>query len=480
MKNIESTNKYLIGIVLLFVLRGFLNAYVPLMDKTEARYAEIARIMEETNNWITPQIDYGVPFWAKPPLSTWLSALSIKTFGVNEFALRFPYLIISAILVIVISRFAKDKKFTLFTGFVLLTIPEFFLHAGVVSTDMFLSFCVVMIFLTFWKAIESDRFTFWGYLIFLFIGLGLLAKGPIVLILTVPPILIWIVYYGHFKKVLKILPLFSGCILSLVIAIPWYYLAEVETKGFLEYFIFGEHFNRFFDSNWDGDKYGFAKTQPFGIIWLFLFVFAFPWIIILLIQLWKNKKDLLQNNWVFFLLLWLLWTPIFFTFSSSLIHPYIMPSMIPIALLLEYYWKTIQNKKTAILLSLIFPILIILITILSFLSNNLEFYSKTDKFLLSNTEYFPNEIYYLGNKSYSSQFYTEGKIKNISTENLKIKLNSKDEFHIIIENKKLDQIDSSILKKLKLLNFNKFSGIYEKKEKTNKSKSTFINEIFYD
>ena len=97
MKNIESTNKYLIGIVLLFVLRGFLNAYVPLMDKTEARYAEIARIMEETNNWITPQIDYGVPFWAKPPLSTWLSALSIKTFGVNEFAVRFPYLIISAI-----------------------------------------------------------------------------------------------------------------------------------------------------------------------------------------------------------------------------------------------------------------------------------------------------------------------------------------------------------------------------------------------
>ena len=154
--------------------------------------------------------------------------------------------------------------------------------------------------------------------------------------------------------------------------------------------------------------------------------------------------------------------------------------MIPIALLLEYYWKTIQNKKTAILLSLIFPILIILITILSFLSNNLEFYSKTDKFLLSNTEYFPNEIYYLGNKSYSIQFYTEGKIKNISPENLKIKLNSKDEFHIIIENKKLDQIDSSILKKLKLLNFNKFSGIYEKKEKTNKSKSTFINEIFYD
>jgi hypothetical protein len=47
---------------------------IPLLDKTEARYAEIARIMWDTNQWIMPQIDYGIPFWAKPPLSTWLSA----------------------------------------------------------------------------------------------------------------------------------------------------------------------------------------------------------------------------------------------------------------------------------------------------------------------------------------------------------------------------------------------------------------------
>jgi 4-amino-4-deoxy-L-arabinose transferase-like glycosyltransferase len=54
-----------------------------LLDKTEARYAEIARI--NTNQWIMPQIDYGIPFWAKPPLSTWLSAGSYS-FWVNEFA----------------------------------------------------------------------------------------------------------------------------------------------------------------------------------------------------------------------------------------------------------------------------------------------------------------------------------------------------------------------------------------------------------
>lgn len=50
----------------LVLIRGVFNFSLPLMDKTEARYAEIARIMVETGDWIVPHIDYGVPFWAKP------------------------------------------------------------------------------------------------------------------------------------------------------------------------------------------------------------------------------------------------------------------------------------------------------------------------------------------------------------------------------------------------------------------------------
>lgn len=45
-----------------------MGAY-PLMDTTEARYAEMSRKMLETNQWLVPQFDYGIPFWGKPPLS---------------------------------------------------------------------------------------------------------------------------------------------------------------------------------------------------------------------------------------------------------------------------------------------------------------------------------------------------------------------------------------------------------------------------
>ncbi|MGK0413768.1 MAG: 4-amino-4-deoxy-L-arabinose transferase-like glycosyltransferase, partial [Polaribacter sp.] len=61
---INKKHFFIISIIILIIWRAFLNGAIPLMDKTEARYAEIARIMAETNDYITPQIDYGIPFWA--------------------------------------------------------------------------------------------------------------------------------------------------------------------------------------------------------------------------------------------------------------------------------------------------------------------------------------------------------------------------------------------------------------------------------
>jgi 4-amino-4-deoxy-L-arabinose transferase-like glycosyltransferase len=81
------------GLFLLLAVRVAAMIWVPLTDPTEARYAEIARKMVETGNWITPQFDYGVPFWAKPPLHTWLSAMGIAAFGVNPFAVRLGILL---------------------------------------------------------------------------------------------------------------------------------------------------------------------------------------------------------------------------------------------------------------------------------------------------------------------------------------------------------------------------------------------------
>ena len=109
---LNKSNFFKYAVFALLIIRAFFNAVIPLMDKTEARYSEIARIMSETNNWITPQIDYGIPFWAKPPLSTWLSALSFSAFGVTEFTARFPSLLLSIALLFFNWKVCNTQKFT--------------------------------------------------------------------------------------------------------------------------------------------------------------------------------------------------------------------------------------------------------------------------------------------------------------------------------------------------------------------------------
>lgn len=439
---------FAIGVSLLVLLRMLLNSFIPLMDKTEARYAEIARIMAETNNYITPQIDYGVPFWAKPPLSTWMSAISIEVFGANEFAARLPYLLLSILVVFLIGKYATKEKLPFYLpGFIALTIPQFLIHAGVVSTDTALMFCTTLVMLSFWEGMQENANKIWKYLIFIGFGFGLLAKGPIIFILTLPPIFFWSLYTKSFFKVFKQFNLLIGLPITAIIALPWYYIAEQKTPGFIDYFIVGEHFKRFFDSSWSGDKYGFPKQQPLGIIWLFLLAFALPWIQVVIGKLWKHKSNVKTNPWVVFLLFWLLWTPLFFTVSKSLIHPYIMPVIVPIALLVTYFWNELKQKKLVIGIALIIPILSFIALIIGASTNKVEYLSKTDKYLIEKN--YDNQIplYYYNTKSYSSQFYSKGKSKSISKNELDKLINNSDSFFIIIPKKKkeINITDSFVL-----------------------------------
>ena len=70
--SLPSAKLLLILLISCLALRFISLSLYPLMDTTEARYGEMARIMFETGNWITPMFDYNVPFWGKPPIFTWL------------------------------------------------------------------------------------------------------------------------------------------------------------------------------------------------------------------------------------------------------------------------------------------------------------------------------------------------------------------------------------------------------------------------
>lgn len=93
--SIDSTNPTNTLLYALIALLGFILivrlvslALYPLMDSTEARYAEMARKILEINDWVVLHYTYEQPFWGKPPLSFWGSAVGMWIFGINEFGVR--------------------------------------------------------------------------------------------------------------------------------------------------------------------------------------------------------------------------------------------------------------------------------------------------------------------------------------------------------------------------------------------------------
>jgi len=459
-----------ISVILIAIFRLLLTATIPLLDKTEARYAEIARIMQETNQWIVLQIDYGVPFWAKPPLSTWLSAASFVVFGINEFAARFPSFLLSIILIIIAGKMAKKSGVSFYLpGFILLTMPEFLIHTGVVSTDTTLEFCVTIMMISFWQTMKSEGKTYWNYLFFVALGFGFLAKGPLIMVLTFPPLFLWCCLdFNRFRELFSKFSIVIGILITAIIAVPWYYFAEQETPGFLDYFIVGEHYKRFVESGWKGDLYGRPKSVAIGMVWVFMLIFTLPWFQVVLHKLWKIRKTIFKNDWVSFLVLWMFWTPLFFTVSSNILHTYLLPITIPIMFLIVYWWEDFTRKKLLIRTALIFPVVIFIAYFGLFATGKLDNYMNSDKYLLENLEA-KNEnkeipLYYWKEKNYSGQFYSNGKaqvLKNEAALDSVLSLNK--HLFFVIQTKKKQEIPQKYLDKMTLSESNYKTSIFETK-----------------
>jgi len=343
-------------LLFLLICRLLAMYFIPLNDSTEARYAEIARKMLETNNWITPFHDYGVPFWAKPPLSTWLSAFFMKGFGVSAFVARLPSLLFSIgllWLVFGITKKRADTDLALTAVLILASSLAFMVNAGAVMTDPSLLFSTTLAFIAFWNAMASMKKS-WGMVFFLSLGLGLLAKGPVVIILTGIPIFCWVVLNKQWRKLWQCLPWFTGIPLMLLVALPWYLIAETRTPGFLNYFIMGEHLGRFFVTQWQGDKYGFAHAAPYGMIIGYACLGILPWTFHVGYGLTYHFKKITSlykdhDGWMSYWLCCALAPLVFFCFAKNVIWPYVLPSLPPFAILFAIYAKELKCPHTLLI-----------------------------------------------------------------------------------------------------------------------------------
>ncbi len=420
----------------------------PLTDTTEARYAEVARKMLELNDWITPWYDYGVPFWAKPPLSTWLTAISFKLFGINEFAARLPYFLLAVVIAWLVwdwvARGAgpRVKRQAMLAVALMSGSMLYLVASAAVMTDLALVLGTTLAMRGFWAAFKESESSqpkeVW--LVFIGLGIGMLAKGPIALVLSGLPIGIWVLASGNLFTVWKRLPWIKGTLLTIAIALPWYWLAEMRTPGFWEYFFIGEHWKRFTVTGWEGDKYGTAHATARGAIWLLALAACLPWTVLLPWLLIGRKgvtrKDTTRKgttvspasadaqtpkakrDWLIYLLAWGAAPCLFFTMSGNILWTYVLPALPALAILVAG-WLTADSRHRTVDAVVASGVLIMALLIASFFIKEQVVDSwKSAKTAVAEhrvraTQQQP--LLFVGDLPYSASFYSQGKAKAVLT-----------------------------------------------------------------
>ncbi|MFT7091207.1 MAG: 4-amino-4-deoxy-L-arabinose transferase-like glycosyltransferase [Candidatus Azotimanducaceae bacterium] len=337
---------WVVFIVVLLAARLFWSSHLPLMDFSEARYAEMARKILDYQDWISLWFTADQPFWGKPPAAFWSVAVSFAALGVNEFAARLPSLIFTLITALLIYRWIKverDASTALIATTIYLSIWLVVHTAGAVITDPLLALSTTMVMIGFWRGVVHAERNF-TWLMWAGLGIGLMSKGPVALVLCGFACGFWVVVSNEWQRWWRHTYLVRGVLLMLVIALPWYVLAELKTPGFIDYFIVGEHFLRFTETAWSGDLYGGVKDQPHGTIWLYLMVALLPFSPIVFFRLLSNRgrlalKDSFKKDrlLLIYLLAWFFTPLVFFTIAQNILITYVLTAMPAAAILIAIH-----------------------------------------------------------------------------------------------------------------------------------------------
>src|ERR1700677_1126656 len=222
-----------------------------LWEPDEGRYAEVAREMVVTGDYVTPHNDW-VRYFKKPPLVYWLTAASLKVFGANELAVRAQAALCSAGQVGLTAALG-EALFGITTGLlgalILALSPLFFVFARFATPDPALAFFFTAALAAFYAAAVAPSFRDgkgrrWILIASSMLALGTLTKGPVALVLAGAIALAWLIAEGRLRDSLR-LPWFASAIIYLAIALPWFIIAARRNPDFLRFYVIHEHLHRY-------------------------------------------------------------------------------------------------------------------------------------------------------------------------------------------------------------------------------------------
>ena len=344
MTELHKSKPFVWGVFLVFCLVWFyaLGART-LVPTDEGRYAEMAREMLATGDWITTRLN-GIKYFEKPPLQTWMNALTFAAFGLGEWQARL-WTGLCGLFGVVFTAFAGRRVFGERIGFNAgVALGASFMWAAlshVNTLDMGLS---AMMTLTLGSLLLAQRndpsangrrnwmLTCWAGM-----ALAVLSKGLIGIVLP-GAVLVLYTLVSRDWAIWKRLHLKAGLLAFLVITAPWFILVSLKNPEFPHFFFIHEHFQRFTSKvhHREGAWYYFFPTLILG---------AIPWLALLPQSLWNAAREQaagFQPGKL--LLIWSVFIFFFFSISGSKLPSYILPIFPALALLIACQFERTSAK----------------------------------------------------------------------------------------------------------------------------------------
>ena len=317
-----------------------------LFHPDEGRYAEIAREMVATGDWVTPRLN-DLKYFEKPPLQYWATAAAYIAFGEHAWTARlWPALL--GFLGLVTVLFAGRALFDLRTGvhaaLILASSLLYVVFSQVVTLDMGLTFFLSASLYGFLLALRTGLTTHWVRIwllcAWLMTAMAVLSKGLIGVLLPALTLLVYVAIHRDWRLLRTVLWL-PGIVAFIAIVAPWFVLVQLRNPEFFDFFFIGEHFRRYLlpDHKRPGAWYYFLPIVLAG---------AMPWSTLILSSLpfaWRRQQAEHSRIHVDrFLVLWVVVIVGFFSLSSSKLPGYILP-VFPALALLAARWSAQATPK---------------------------------------------------------------------------------------------------------------------------------------
>ncbi len=363
---------------LLFVGLALFYAIVlgirPIGVPDEGRYASVAYHMYLSGDYLTPRLN-GSLFMDKPVLYYWFEAISMHIFGVSNWSIRIPPVLLSifsTLSVFVVCHRFFNRTTAFIASLILATSPFWYNMSQYANMDIEIAAWVTLTLNCILLGLQTPsggkkRALF--YLAYVFAAGATLTKGLAGIIFPMLILGVFSIITAQWRLI-KTIYLPSGIFIYLILVLPWMLLMQQAHPGFFHYFFIEQQVNRYLSSH-------FNNIQPPWFFVEIIVIGLLPWSLLIPASLWKSFRsapDLDHSacdkgrQASLFLSLWALLIFVFFSLPSSKPIGYILPVFPPLAILIAhnlYLW--IQQKEpfhwykySMIIFSLLFSIAFIL------------------------------------------------------------------------------------------------------------------------